>query len=116
MGAVKKQYYIEQIEAEIEKRKKMKHDHVGRPVWQAWGGTLRWGIIRESITKGKWRYYNVEWVDDELYKGAQEDRTRILGESGKGYDIYPPVRCDHVNLVDLNKVNMSIKKLQKEGA
>ena len=89
--------------------------HIGKPVWQAWGGTLRWGIIRESIKKGKWKYYNIEWVDDEIYKGAQEDRTRLLGESGRGYEIYQPVRCDHVQLADLETISASIKKLQNEA-
>ncbi len=59
--------------------------HIGKPVWQAWGGILRWGIIKESIKKGKWKYYNIEWVDDEIYRGAQEYRTKILGKSGEGH-------------------------------
>jgi hypothetical protein len=85
-------------------------------VWQAWGGILRWGIIKESIKKGKWKYYNIEWVDDEIYRGAQEYRTKILGKSGEGHEIYPPVRCDHVQLADLETISTAVKKLQKEGA
>ena len=88
--------------------------HVGKAVWQKWGGILRWGIIKESVREGKWKYYNIDWVDDEAYIGAQEDRTRLLGESGKGYQIYQPVRCDHVCLADLETISTSVKKLQKK--
>lgn len=85
--------------------------HIGKAVWQSWGGTLRWGVIRKSFVENRWRYYNIDWIDDEAYKGAQKDRTRLLGSSAAGYEIYQPVRCDHVNLADLDKINNTVKKL-----
>ena len=88
--------------------------HIGKAVWQSWGGTLRWGVIRKSFVENRWRYYNIDWIDDDVYRGAQEDRTRLLGESGKGYEIYQPVRCDQVKFADLNAISTSIKKLQNE--
>jgi len=91
----------------------MKRD-IGKAVWQSWGGTLRWGIIKSSLRKDKWKYYNIDWIDDEAYKGAQEDRTRLLGESGKGYEIYQPVRCDHVKFADLSAIQTTVKKLQEK--
>ena len=84
---------------------------VGKAVWQSWGGTLRWGIIESVLRKDGWKYYNIDWIDDEAYRAAQEDRTRLLGESGKGYQIYQPVRCDHVKMADLGSINTSVKKL-----
>ena len=87
---------------------------IGKAVWQAWGGTLRWGIIKSILRKDKWKYYNIDWIDDEAFKRAGEDRTRLLGEKGKGYQIYQPVRCDHVKIADLESIDISVKKLQEK--
>jgi len=87
---------------------------IGKAVWQAWGGSLRWGIIKSILRKDRRKYYNIDWIDDEAYQGAQEDRTRLLGDSGKGYEIYQPVRCDHVKIADLESIDMSVKKLQEK--
>ena len=70
----------------------MDHKHVGKPVWQGWRGIFRLGKIKSTFTKDKWRYYNVEWDDQH------------------GQD---PVRCDSVAFADLDKLNISVKKLQK---
>ena len=90
----------------------MKRD-IGKAVWQAWGGSIRWGIIKSILRKDRWKYYNIDWINDEDYKGAQEYRKQLMGERGKGYQIYQPVRCDHVKIADLESINTSIKKLQE---
>ena len=90
----------------------MKRD-IGRAVWQAWGGTLRWGIIKSVLRKDRWKYYNIGWIDDEAYEGSQQYRKELMGESGKGYQIYQPVRCDQVKFADLSAINTSVRKLLK---
>ena len=87
---------------------------IGKAVWQAWGGSLRWGIIKSILRKDRGKYYNIDWIDDEAFQRAGEDRTRLLGDSGKGYEIYQPVRCDHVKIADLESIDMSVKKLQEK--
>ena len=87
---------------------------IGKPVWQVYGGTLRWGIIESTLRKNKWKYYNIAWVDDDIYKGSQEYRKQSLGESGKDYQIYQPVRSDHVKIADLESISASVKKLQEK--
>jgi hypothetical protein len=91
----------------------MKRD-IGKAVWQSWGGTLRWGIIKSSLRKDKWKYYNIDWINDDVFKGSQEYRKELMGESGKDYQIYQPVRCDHVKVADLESISASVKKLQKK--
>ena len=88
--------------------------HIGKPVWQAWGGILRWGIIESVLRKDGWKYYNIDWIDDEVYEGSQQYRKELMGESGKDYQIYQPVRCDHVKIADLESIAASVKKLQNE--
>ena len=43
---------------------------IGKAVWQAWGGSLRWGIIESVSRKDRWKYYNINWIDDEAFKRA----------------------------------------------
>tara|TARA_A100001515_G_C4440255_1_gene166765 strand:- start:58 stop:279 length:222 start_codon:yes stop_codon:yes gene_type:complete len=68
------------------------HKHIGAPVWQVWKGILRFGKIKNTFMKDRWRYYDVEWDDHR----DQE-----------------PVRCDNVTFTDLDRLNISIRKLQK---
>ena len=88
--------------------------NIGKAVWQAWGGSLRWGIIKSVLRKDRWKYYNIDWIDDEAYEGSQQNRKELMGESGKDYQIYQPVRCDHVKIADLESINTSVKKLQEK--
>ena len=87
---------------------------IGKAVWQAWGGILRWGIIKGILRKDRWKYYNIDWIDDEAYEGSQQYRKELMGERGKDYQIYQPVRCDHVKIADLESIDASVKKLQEE--
>ena len=87
---------------------------VGKAVWQAWGGILRWGIIESVLRKDGWKYYNIGWIDDEAYEGSQQYRKELMGERGKDYQIYQPVRCDHVKIADLESIDASVKKLQEK--
>jgi len=37
-----------------------------------------------------------------------------MGERGKDYQIYQPVRSDHVKIADLESIDASVKKLQEK--
>tara|TARA_Y100000310_G_scaffold129663_1_gene128816 strand:- start:318 stop:542 length:225 start_codon:yes stop_codon:yes gene_type:complete len=41
-----------------------------KSVYQAWSGTIRFGNVAEERTERGWKYYRVDWVDDEPYERA----------------------------------------------
>ena len=78
-------------------------------VYQAWSGTLRFGNVAEERTERGWKYYRVDWVDDELYEHATH---YMLGLRNDEYDPkYEWHRSDHVRLFDPDEFIEAINKL-----
>ena len=81
-----------------------------KSVYQAWSGTIRFGNVAEERTERGWKYYRVDWVDDEPYERATRDMLELRGEEyDPNYEWY---RRDHVRFFEPDVLVETINKLK----
>ena len=83
---------------------------ISKPVYQSWGGTLRFGNVAEEKTERGWKFYKVDWVDDELHERAI---TSMLSLRRGTYDAsHEWHRTDHVRFFEPDEMISTINKLE----
>ena len=83
---------------------------ISKPVYQSWGGTLRFGNVAEEKTEKGWTFYKVDWVDDELHERAI---TSMLSLRRGTYDPSPEWhRTDHIRCFEPEGMISRINKLE----
>ena len=83
---------------------------INKPVYQFWSRTLRFGRIAEEKKEGLWKYYKVNWVDDEAHEQAISSMLKLRR------DEYDPShewhRTDKVNFFEPEELVSRINKLE----
>jgi len=83
---------------------------ISKPVYQVWGTTLRFGNVAEERTERGWKFYKVDWVDDEAHEQATQWMLSLRG------DTYDPShewhRTDHIRFFEPEEVISRINKLE----
>ena len=83
---------------------------ISKPVYQVWGTTLRFGNVAEEKTEKGWKYYKVDWVDDEAHEQATQWMLSLRGDT---YDSsYEWHRTDHVRFFEPEEMISRINKLE----
>jgi len=85
---------------------------ISKPVYQSWGGTLRFGNVAEEKTEKGWKFYKVDWVDDELHERAIASMLSLRrGTYDANHEWH---RTDHVNFFEPDEMISTINKLEVE--
>ena len=85
---------------------------ISKPVYQSWGGTLRFGNVAEEKTEKGWTFYKVDWVDDGLHERAIASMLSLRrGTYDANHEWH---RTDHVNFFEPDEMISTINKLEVE--
>jgi hypothetical protein len=81
---------------------------MSRSVYQIYGGMLRFGNVKEEKIENGWKFYKIDWVDDEAYNASVANKLFLRREEyNPEWDWY---RTDKVNFFDpdemISRINM----------
>ena len=83
---------------------------ISKPVYQVWGTTLRFGNVAEEKTEKGWKFYKVDWVDDETHEQAVQWMLSLRGDDyNPDHEWY---RTDHVRFFEPEEMISRINKLE----
>lgn len=83
--------------------------NVGTPVRNEYQGIIRYGKIKNSYKDPDgWSWFDVDWVDDQVYQNAISHRNSLSGKDHlKKY-----YRADELSQIDINKTIETLLKLK----
>ena len=82
----------------------------GTIVYNSYRGLDRYGVVLSSITKEDgWRYVEVRWFNDELYRRSMKWREEL---GGKDHTL-KEYRIDQVSTLDADRVISALQKAKQ---
>jgi len=82
----------------------------GDVVYNEYHGIRRYGIVeKKTMEADGWSYCEVEWVNDERYITAMNDRKKLT--SGKDWSL-TKYRVDLLKTIDLEKEMKTLKTIE----
>lgn len=86
---------------------------VGDYVTNDYHGIHRYGKIKEvkhNFKGDNWSYFDIEWVDDEIYQKAISHRKSLI-DGDHGLELY---RSDQIQSIDIDRTIKALVELQNK--
>ena len=82
-----------------------------KSVWTKHGTSLRFGRVEEEKIEGGWKFYSVEWFDDEKYEEADAWSAWLHRSESPEDFVKKWYRVDEVNVFQPDKTIETLRKL-----
>ena len=83
---------------------------IGKPVSSVFGGTFRYGLIRETKTENGWTFFRCDWIDDEAYEMDMNRKAKLRNIERNEIDW---IRADKVTFIDVESEIDKLIKINK---
>jgi len=79
-----------------------------KSVWSKFGGSLRFGNVKEEKIEKGWKFLKINWMDDEAYEASISWKSKMRGGRDFTKTWY---RIDEVKVFTPAKMIGTLKKL-----